>query len=131
VTNHMLKMPGRLPITLTTCAIFLIMSSFMTPPAQAQSQNEMNMTAARDFAKADARLNRVYKQILSGISETATRRKLVASEKAWIAYRDAQGHFEASAAAEGGSMYPMVFSGTCARLTEERIKQLKQATERP
>ena len=128
--NDMLKTPGRL-VALIACVIFLTMSSFMTPSAQAQSQHEMNMTAARDFAKADAKLNRVYKQILSGISEPATRRKLVASEKAWIAYRDSQAHFEASAAAEGGSMYPMVYSGTCFRLTEERITQLKKAVERP
>ena len=39
---------------------------FATPfvsPAHPQSQSEMNTTAANDYARADADLNRVYKKL--------------------------------------------------------------------
>jgi len=48
----------------------------------------------------------------------------LASQRAWLAFRDAQCAIEGGEYA-GGSMQPMVRSGCLARLTRERTAQLK------
>jgi uncharacterized protein YecT (DUF1311 family) len=107
---------GALAISLVTGA----------PVLRAQSQQEMNQTAEADFEKADAKLNSVYKKLLAKQDEEG-RKKLIAAERAWVAYRDAEADFEADAAARGGSMEPMIYSGTAKRLTDARIKELAEA----
>lgn len=92
--------------------------------AFAQSQGEMNREAARDAARADKELNKVYKELLATLDEEGAK-LLKASQRAWIAYRDA----DAAAAADearGGSMAPMLYSGAISQLTDERIAILKQ-----
>ncbi len=91
----------------------------------AQSQQEMNFQAERDAAKADKELNQVYKKVLAG-QDADGAKLLKESQRAWIAYRDAEAKFAADEA-RGGSMAPMLYSGTLATLTEERVKRLKQS----
>jgi uncharacterized protein YecT (DUF1311 family) len=92
--------------------------------ALAQTQSEMNAQAHADAAKADAQLNRVYKQVLA-TQDDEGKRLLKEAQRAWVLFRDAE---SASAAdeARGGSMAPLLEFGAKARLTEERIKQLKE-----
>jgi len=94
-------------------------------PAHSQSQSEMNQSAEADFEKADAKLNVTYKKLLATLDADG-KKKLIAAERAWVAYRDAEADLEADAAARGGSMAPMIYSGTCTRLTEARIKELQE-----
>ena len=58
-------------------------------PASAQSQHEMNAGAAADFAKADKELNEVYAKVL-GVLDDGSKEKLKKSQRAWVAYRDAE-----------------------------------------
>jgi uncharacterized protein YecT (DUF1311 family) len=92
--------------------------------AVAQSQHEMNRQAEADFEKADAELNRAYKKTLSDLDADG-QKKLKATQRAWIAFRDAQAEFDADSEARGGSMYTMIYYGDLARLTRDRIKQLR------
>jgi uncharacterized protein YecT (DUF1311 family) len=92
----------------------------------AQSQHEMNRTAAEDFTKADAILNKVYKKVLASLEDAADKKQLIAAQRAWLAYRDAQATFQADLDARGGSMRPLIHSGTCTRLTEARTKELNE-----
>lgn len=117
---------------LALATIALISTAYVTDlrPAHAQTQLEMNEQSRKDFDQADRQLNVVYKQLLSKFDakdqdELKTRKKIIAAEKTWIAYRDAQGEMDASVTAEGGSMYPQILYGTMATLTEERVKRLK------
>lgn len=99
---------------LTACATFVC----------GQSQQEMNAEAARNAARADKELNQAYRALLATLDEEGTK-LLKASQRAWIAYRDA----DAAAAADearGGSMAPMLYAGTLARLTRERTVILRQ-----
>lgn len=106
---------------------------YMAAPrvAHAQTQAQMDEQAGDEFQKADLELNRVYRQTLKKLQDDgydpATRKKLIASERAWVTYRDAESEYEASAMAEGGSMYPQVADMAATRLTEERIKLLKNS----
>ena len=92
------------------------------PIAQAQTQFEMNQTEAKNYEKADAELNRVYAKLIKNLDKEGVA-KLKKSQRAWITFRDAEMAF-AGDSARGGSMEPMLYSGTGAHLTKERIKDL-------
>jgi uncharacterized protein YecT (DUF1311 family) len=105
------------------------------------AQMDMNFCADLDFQRADAELNRVYREEIAGahqadreIDRSFDRRPtaeavLREAQRAWVIFRDAQCIYEAYGEARGGSMEPMVDSGCRARLTRERIAQLTQPAE--
>lgn len=93
----------------------------------ANSQLEMNLCAAKAYKITDSELNQVYRELMDRLSPTgqiAIRKKLIAAQKAWIAFRDGECSF-ASAAAEGGSIYPLVFTNCLDALTRRRIADLR------
>lgn len=92
------------------------------PIAQAQTQFEINQEEEKNYEKADAELNRVYAKLIKKLDKEGVA-KLKKAQRAWIAYRDAEMEF-AGDSARGGSMQPMLYSGTGAHLTKDRIKDL-------
>jgi uncharacterized protein YecT (DUF1311 family) len=103
----------------------LTLSFLLCPCAHSQSQPEMNETAQADFEKADAKLNAVYKKTLATLDDEG-KKKLIAAERAWVAYRDAEAAFVADSE-RGGSIAPLIYSTTCRELTESRIQELHKA----
>ena len=109
--------------------------------ADAASQAEMTGCAAQRFERAEAELDRLYRSLIEAAratdaspdngrmpgderpGEEATLRE---AQQAWTTYRDA--HCRGEGYGErGGSMEPMVFEECRARLTRERIAQLRPA----
>jgi uncharacterized protein YecT (DUF1311 family) len=90
----------------------------------AQDQNTMNRCAEDDYARADAELNRVYKQVMNGL-DTQSEQLLKAAQRDWIAFRDDECKYE-NVQNEGGSIYPLVYNGCLTTLTKARTKQLQQ-----
>lgn len=89
-----------------------------------QTQMGMNICAAQDYAASDAKLNVAYGDIMKRLSDNAGARKLLQdSQRAWIAFRDAECKF-ASSGVEGGSVQPMIHSGCLQGLTDARVTQL-------
>jgi uncharacterized protein YecT (DUF1311 family) len=108
-----------------------------------QAQQEMNYCAARDFERADAELNNVYRTAIerareadgeyAGLAdgaggpsdglpgEEATLRE---AQRAWVSFRDAHCRLE-SFEARGGSMQPMLDAGCRATLTRARTAELR------
>ena len=93
----------------------------------------MTRCAGLDYEKADADLNRIWPSIKAeavesdaaeGNGKTDFLDALMSSQRAWIAYRDAectrQG-FEA----HNGSMEPMLVTACLAEMTAKRIKDLQ------
>lgn len=102
----------------------LVSVLLLSAPSLAQNQHEMNQQAAADFQKADKELNTVYKLLMKKLSGKVKQR-LIDSQILWVKFRDA----EADAHGlnfEGGTMQPMIFEGTRARLTEKRVSELKE-----
>ena len=95
-----------------------------TRDANAQSQAEMNRQAAKDFKKADAELNSTYAALMAKLPGAESKQKLKESQRAWIAFRDAEAAFAADQF-RGGSAAPMLRWTTMTEMTEQRIKQLK------
>jgi uncharacterized protein YecT (DUF1311 family) len=106
-----------------------------------QTQLEMNLCAGIEFERADAELNRVYRESIAG--ERQADRELDRSydqrpsnetilreaQRAWVAFRDEQCTYEANGEARGGSMEPMVHGQCLARMTRERTAQLRGTPE--
>jgi uncharacterized protein YecT (DUF1311 family) len=100
-----------------------VLFSLLVPVAQihAQTQAAMNAEAWADFKKADAELNKTYEALLKKLPDAGSKEKLKQSQRAWLAFRDA----EAAFAAGGGTMAPTLRYATMTELTQQRIKQLK------
>jgi len=92
--------------------------------ANAQSQAEMNREAAKDFEKADVKLNRTYAALMAKLPDAESKQKLKESQRAWLAFRDAETAFEVDEV-RGGTMAPTIRYATMTELTGQRIKQLK------
>jgi len=91
----------------------------------AQTQLELDNCAHLEYMKADAELNRAYKQLIA-VSENGSKYqlKLKEAQVAWLKYRDAACESEA-AFYEGGTIYPMIYDICLASVTEERTKRIK------
>ena len=70
-------------------------------------------------------MNGAYREILRRLGGDAhAKQLLVAAQKAWIAFRDAECAFAVSSS-EGGSIYPMEYSLCLEDQTKKRIKELQ------
>lgn len=106
---------------------------------EAMSTVEMNACAGAEFEKADAELNRVYKLAIASIPEMATdeqpfdkvswEESLRASQRAWIAFRDAECEDHVEKFWAGGSGRTVEIVGCKTEKTEQRTKDLKQRYE--
>jgi uncharacterized protein YecT (DUF1311 family) len=96
---------------------------------KAKTQIEMNGCASAEATRADKELNRVYAQVLlksASVPEAAEKAK--ASQRAWVAYRDA--YIEATYPAKDkqtqyGSMYPLDVELLRAKLTQRQTIALQ------
>jgi uncharacterized protein YecT (DUF1311 family) len=84
---------------------------------------------AADVAKADKELNAVYKQLMGGLEDDIAKGKLRKSERAWIAFRDADAEFIADFSREG-TAYPMEYQAVLLEMTQQRTKELKEQVHR-
>ena len=96
------------------------------------SQSEMNDCAARAAKKADGELNALYRKLLEKTArdKTATE-KVVAAERAWIAFRDAELAAEwpvgkgEDPSVLYGSVHPLCYYSAYAAMTRDRLNTLK------
>lgn len=96
----------------------------------AQTQSDTNQDACIRYKKADAEMNRLYRQVLNSYkSDAVFTRKLKIAQQAWIQFRDA--HLESLYPKQNklsayGSAHPMCRCLVLADLTDERAKELKK-----
>ena len=84
---------------------------------------EINVCAGRDFTKADAALNALYKQLL-GKYDAANRALLQTAQRTWIKFRDDECAYE-TALTIGGTIHSTMVTNCDTELTLDRIKRLK------
>lgn len=93
--------------------------------ASAESQAALDECYGKAYKTSDAQLNKLYKDIEHRLKEDPDATKLlVAAQKAWLSFRDAECAFSSSKSAEG-SIYPMVQAICLMGLTEKRIADFK------
>jgi uncharacterized protein YecT (DUF1311 family) len=105
---------------------------FGTSGLYGQTQMEMNAAAEADFKKADARLNSVYKKLLSAKADNKEFcGYLREAQRVWITFVDfhmktlfplKKGEYPRI---EYGSIYPLEYYSEKSALFKERIRQLK------
>jgi uncharacterized protein YecT (DUF1311 family) len=89
----------------------------------------MNQQAARIFEKADAELNRVYKQLIDTLEKLSDKKRVTLlrdNQRAWLKYRDTLAQYDAYEM-YGGSAYPLLYSGSMASTTKLRTQELKES----
>lgn len=84
---------------------------------------DMNACADQDFQKADALLNKAYKDATKDMDAPALD-LLRKAQRAWLAFRDAECTYE-TVGDEGGSIQPMDYSLCLTRLTKLRTHELR------
>lgn len=101
--------------------------------ADPQTQMEMTQCAGEDYDKADKDLNVEYQKLrkLLGERDKAADENgkgsvdaLVAAQRAWVAYRDANCNL-AGFQARGGSMEPQLVASCLAQMSRDRTQELK------
>ena len=106
----------------------------LATPAIAQTQAEMNQTAGSQYKTADAAMTRQWQRTYAYMKGRDAQDRsrgggfgyaaaTLASQRAWLQFRDTQCVIEGGEFA-GGSMQPMVDAQCKTRLTRERTSQL-------
>jgi uncharacterized protein YecT (DUF1311 family) len=126
--REMQQLFSKLPLLqlLLIMAVLLCSSSV----ASAQTQAEMDQQAGDTYAKADADLNSVYKQVLSEYkSNKLFIKKLRKAEQKWIAFRDAQMQAlypQADTPGYYGTVFPVCWESSLTELTKQRTETLQR-----
>ena len=94
--------------------------------ANVSTQADMSRCAASQFARADAVLNAQWRRTLA--VNRGRSGKLIAAQRAWIAFRDAECEAEA-AGSIGGSIHSVDVAACRSRLTKGRTSQLAAIAE--
>lgn len=93
--------------------------------ADPEDQATLNQCAGKSFKASDGELNVLYKRIEKRLNDDADKTKLmVAAQRAWLAFRDAECDFSSSGVI-GGTLYPLAVTQCRDALTKERIKTFK------
>jgi len=93
--------------------------------SKATTQAEMNICGGHELDQANATLNNLYKETMAKY-DPAGQAALRKSERAWIAFRDAECDLRTDES-KGGSIWPLVHAQCLTELTRARIKQLEKA----
>ncbi len=93
--------------------------------SQAQTQADMTQQAGDAFKAADDELNQVYQKLVKLQPDDIAKKKLVAAQRAWVAFRTAEGDFAADSN-RGGTIESSVNMLKQETLTKERVTELKE-----
>ena len=91
------------------------------------TQMDLNKCAMDNLKSADRALNDTYQALMSKQDDAASKLRLRAAQRAWIAYRDRECAFEVGPQETGGTIWPTEFGGCMEQITATRIRELKQA----
>jgi len=122
---------------LTTFTIFVLMSAGISLKAQQafQSEHDNLRNQQKAIEQANAALDEVYQRVLASLDarirtgdviSKKVKDSLIAAERAWIKWRDAEAAFRAYRDAVGGSAYLEDLNANLMQLINERKEFLKR-----
>ena len=106
----------------------LILCCFLIKSIHAQTQIDINQTAANNYQAADKALNTTYQQILKDYKDdTAFTHSLKTAQRIWIQFRDAEmlARYPNREPGYYGTMLPACWSNCMTTLTTRRTADLK------
>jgi uncharacterized protein YecT (DUF1311 family) len=99
---------------------------------EAETQLELNACASRMYQEEDAKLNRIYQEILKKYKDDSVfTKKFREAQRAWLKFRDAQFYamfpqiLDSRDQYNYGSVFPMCSGLYKARLTHSRVEELQ------
>lgn len=103
----------------------LLLATAVQPAAcdNAMTQADMNACSMQQYQAADGALNAAWADARAVAKQRDTFDSLLAAQRAWIAFRDAQCKAVAAPYA-GGSILPLIHNRCMTELTETRTAQL-------
>ena len=112
-------------------AIFLLLPSNIqaqkrkkhNPCKNALTMSEMRDCASKEYEKADAELNKVYKELMERLESEVAKNNLKESEQIWINFRDSNCKFK-SDYEEGGTLPRLEYVICRTDMTKGRSKEL-------
>lgn|SRR5690606_6481665 len=114
--------------TVALLALSSVIPSVYSHPSDctdAGDQRALNECTNNSYKKSDSELNQLYKEIKTRLKQDPdSAKKLAASQRSWITFRDAECDF-ATANSQDGSAYGIWVSLCRDRLTKARIKDFK------
>ena len=94
------------------------------------TQSEMNSCEFAQYAKVDAELNSVYLKLMAKYkSDDEFVKRLKIAQESWLKFRDADLaslYYQENKPGAYGSVHPMCKALELIRLTNERVKELKE-----
>jgi uncharacterized protein YecT (DUF1311 family) len=111
---------------LLSLALLLPSAAHAAPSCdQAANQAALDQCVGQAYKRSDAELNKVYTAVMGRLKDDqGLSRKLVAAQRAWVAFRDAECGFQA-AATEGGSVHSMAVAMCLDDRTRARTNTLR------
>lgn len=109
----------------TLFAFAVTHDAFALDCQNASTTVEMRECASADLQKADKALNATYKKLMAKLDDKIAKDKLKKSQRAWIAFRDANAEFSADEM-RGGTGEGLLYTGTVTQMTKQREKELAQ-----
>jgi len=101
-------------------AIPVCLAALMLPFAASASDD-----LSGELRKADEALNHTFREVEKRLSDDAgAKGRLVAAQRAWISFRDAECTFQSSGE-DGGTAAPLAIAACRTTLTTDRTEQLK------
>ena len=113
-----MKNTKALTLILATAAAFALAGS-------SKAQTDLNILASRNEDKADAAMNIAYRKLMAVLTPPQ-QTQLVRTQRAWLAFRDADAAL-LSSASEGISIHPMVRARHLQEITEQRTRELRKS----
>lgn len=116
--------------------LLMMLAAAATDCGDKPSQTAMTMCQSEAAERADAEMNRTWERVYAQMQQTdrstpAAERPspgfapaLLASQRAWLKYRDAECRIESYEWA-GGSMQPFTYNQCLGKLTADRTRQLQ------
>ncbi|WP_348536003.1 lysozyme inhibitor LprI family protein [Labrys sp. LIt4] len=104
-----MRLPGLIRIAVMGLAVVFAAGPAFAAGDCTNAENEaaLNQCAGKSLKASDGELNTLYKQIQKRLNDDADKTKLlVAAQRAWVAFRDAECNFS-SAGVTGGTLYPL------------------------
>lgn len=93
-------------------------------PCSGSTTQDINECAKRGYDKADAELNKVYKQLISKVKDVRLKNKLIVAQRTWIKFRNESCNFVYELHKEG-TMRTVMLLGCLTMTTENRTKELR------
>ena len=109
----------------TLFAFAVAQGAFALNCQNASTTMEMKECASADLQRADKALNATYKKLMTKLPDNVAKDKLKKSQRAWIAFRDANAEFSADEM-RGGTGEGLLYTGTVTQMTKQREKELAQ-----